>query len=46
MAIEGKKPGTTKSNIKLPTRVPKGGGIKKGGTQPGSKHGYGFGKKK
>lgn len=41
-----KKPGTSKTNIKLPTRVPSSGGIKKGGSQPGSKYGYGAGKKK
>lgn len=39
------KPGTSKSNIKLPTKA-KSAGIKANGTLAGSKYGAGQGKKK
>ena len=38
------KPGTSKSNIVLPTKA-KSGSIKKNGNTPGSKYGYGQSKK-
>lgn len=38
------RPGTSKSNIVLPTKA-KTATIKKNGNEPGSKYGYGPGKK-